>query len=60
MLAFLKNTLVSDRVIKDTCLLVFVLWRDNSRVFMRMRITTVSLKSIKQDLLLIALYTIDV
>ena len=30
--------LVSDRVITDACLLVFVLWRDNSRVFMRMRI----------------------
>ena len=41
--------LVSDRfrVIEDDCLLVFVLWRDNSRVFIRMRITTVSRKADK-------------
>ena len=45
MLAFLRKALVSDRVIEDDCLLVFVLWRDNSRVFIRMRITTVSPKS---------------
>ena len=37
--------LVSDRVIKEAYLLVFVLWLDNLRVFMRMRITTVSPKS---------------
>ena len=37
--------IVSDRVIEDDCLLVFVLWRDNPRVFMRMRGDTVSLKS---------------
>ena len=30
--------LVRDRVITDTCLLVFVLWHDNPRVFIRMRI----------------------
>ena len=35
---FLRKALVSDRVITDACLLVFVLWRDSSRVFMRMRI----------------------
>ena len=41
----LTEALVSDRMIADDCLLVFVLWRDNPRVFMRMRITTVSPKS---------------
>ena len=40
-----RKCLVSDRVIEDDCLLVFVLWRDNPRVFMRMRVATVSLKS---------------
>ena len=33
------------RVIEDNCLMGFVLWRDNSRVFIRMRGTTVSQKS---------------
>ena len=37
--------LVSDRVIEGDCLLVFVLWRDKPRVVMRMRGTTISLKS---------------
>ena len=37
--------LVSDRVIEGDCLLVFVLWRDKPRVIMRMRGTTISLKS---------------
>ena len=39
--------LVSDRVIKAACLLVFVLWHDNSCVLMRMHITTVSPKADK-------------
>ena len=41
----LRKALVSDRVIKDDCLLGFVLWRDNPRVFIRMRGTAVSQKS---------------
>ena len=41
----LRKALVSDRVIEDDCLLGFVLWRDNPRVFIRMRGTTVSQKS---------------
>ena len=41
----LRKVIVSDRVIEDDCLLIFVLWRDNPRVFMRMRGATVSLKS---------------
>ena len=41
----LRKALVSDRVIEDDCLLGFVLWRDNLRVFIRMRGTTVSQKS---------------
>ena len=36
--------LVSVRVIEDNCLLVFVLWRDKPRVFMRMHGDTISLK----------------
>ena len=41
----LRKALVSDRVIEDDCLLVFVLWRDNPRLFIRMSGTTVSQKS---------------
>ena len=41
----LRKASVSDRVIEDDCLLVFVLWRDNPRLFIRMRGTTVSQKS---------------
>ena len=41
----LRKALVSDRVIEDNCLLDFVLWRDNPRVFMYMRGTTVSQKN---------------
>ena len=41
----LRKALVSDGVIEDDCLLVFVLWRDNSRVIMHMHGTSVSLKS---------------
>ena len=40
----LRKALVSDRVIEDNCLLGFVLWRDNLRVFIRMRDTTDSQK----------------
>ena len=54
--------LVSDRVIKGDCLLVFVLWRDKPRVVMHMRGTSYhfSEKPTKQGLLVIALYTVDV
>ena len=45
MLVLLRKALISDRVIEDNCLLVFVLWHDNPRVFMHMRGTTVSQKS---------------
>ena len=41
----LRKALVSDRVIEDDCLLDFVLWCDNPRVFIRMCGTTVSQKS---------------
>ena len=41
----LRKALVSDRVIEDDCLLRFLLWRDNPRAYMRMRVTTVSQKS---------------
>ena len=41
----LRKALVSDRVIEVDCLLVFVLWHDNPCLFIRMRGTTVSLKS---------------
>ena len=41
-----RKALVSDRVIEDDCLLVFVLWCDNPHVFMRMHSTTISLKSL--------------
>ena len=41
----LRKALVSDRVIEDDCLMVFVLWYDNPRLFIRMRGTTVSQKS---------------
>ena len=41
----LKKALVSDRVIEDDCLLGFMLWHDDPRVFIRMCVTTVSLKS---------------
>ena len=44
----LRKALVSDRVIEDDCLAGFVLWRDNPRVVIRMRVTTVSQKS-RQD-----------
>ena len=44
----LRKALVSDRVIEDDCLLVFVLWRDNLHLFIHMRGTTVSQK-IKAD-----------
>ena len=37
--------LVSDRVIEDNCLLVFVLWHDKPRVIMRMHAAAISLKS---------------
>ena len=37
--------LVSDRVIGEDCLLVFVLWRDKPYVFMHMHGATISLKS---------------
>ena len=58
----LRKALVSDRVIEDDCLLGFVLWHDNPRVFMRMRVSyyCFSEKLTKQGLLLIALYTVDV
>ena len=41
----LRKALVNDTVIEDNCLMGFVLWRDNPRVFIRMRGTTVSQKS---------------
>ena len=41
----LRKALVSDRVIEDNCLLVFVPWRDNPCLFIRMRGITVSQKS---------------
>ena len=41
----LRKALASDRVIEDDCLMDFVLWRDNPRVLIRMRDTTVSQKS---------------
>ena len=40
----LRKALISDKVIEDDCLLGFVLWRDNPRVFMYMHGTTVSQK----------------
>ena len=40
----LRKALAGDRVIEDDCLMGFVLWRDNPRVFIRMRGTTVSHK----------------
>ena len=47
-------------MIEVDCLLIFVLWRDDPRVFMRMRGTTVSEKLTQPGLLLIAIYKIDV
>ena len=44
-------------MIEDNCLLVFVLWHDKPRVFMRMCGATISMKS--QSLLVIALYKVD-
>ena len=49
--------LVSDRVIENDYLLVFLLWHDKQRVFMVMHAATVILKS--QLKLVIALYTVD-
>ena len=56
----LRKTLVNDRVIEDDCLMGFVLWRDNPRVFIRMRGTTVSQKSRQNKVYLIALYSVGV
>ena len=54
----LRKALVSHRVIEDDCLMGFVLWHDNPRVFIRIGGTTVS--PTKQGLLLIALYSVGV